>query len=272
VGRRLGTALVALLAAVLVAGCRVDVTVDVAMEQNGSGTVTVTVVADDQVVDEAPGLAADLRLDDLEAAGWTTEGPVGTDDGGLSLTLERHFDTPAQATAIIASLNGPNGPFEAVLFTREQSKTAIDYELAGTLQVDGLNGFADPGLVDAVGAMPYLDVIDARGLTIDEAVGLTFRVTLPGRVRETTSSATSYPLTWTVPFDETLIDVSATSRTSLESDRGWRVLATLAFVALGVWILFSVVGIVLIARSQHRRRKRRRSLAKLIELEARDDY
>jgi hypothetical protein len=91
-------------------------------------------------------------------------------------------------------------------------------------------------------------------------------------VQETTSAATSNPLTWTVPFDETLVDVATTSRTSLESDRGWRVLATLSFVALGVWILFSVIGITLIARSQHRRRKRRRSLAKLMELEARDDY
>jgi hypothetical protein len=261
-----------LIVALLLAGCRVDVTVDVTMSQNGSGTVTVTVDADDQVVADAPGLAADLRLADLEAAGWTTEGPVGTEDGGLSLTLERHFDTPAQATAIIASLNGPNGPFEALLFTREASKTSIEYRIAGTLQVDGLNGFADRDLIDAVGAVPYLDVIEARRMTVDEAVGLTFRATLPGRVQETTSTDTSYPLSWSVPFDETLIDVATTSRTSLEADRGWRVLATFAFVGLGLWILFSVIGITLIARSQHRRRKRRRSLAKLIELEARDDY
>ncbi|MBI5089317.1 MAG: hypothetical protein HZB15_10795 [Actinobacteria bacterium] len=264
-------AVVALLAALLVAGCRVDVTVDVAMVQNGSGTVTVTITADRQVVDQAPGLAADLRLDDLEDAGWTTEGPVGTDEGGLSITLARTFDTPEQATAIVASLNGPDGPFEALLFTREASKTAIEYRMAGTIQVDGLLGFADPDLIEAVGATPYLDAIEERGYTVDDAVGLTFHATLPGVVRETTATERSFPLTWTVPFDETLIDVTTTSRTSLEADRSWRVLATLSFVALGLWVLISVVGIVLIARSQHRRRKRRRSLAALIELEARDD-
>ena len=35
------------------------------MDQNGSGTITVAVTADQQLVQQAPGLAGDLRLDDL---------------------------------------------------------------------------------------------------------------------------------------------------------------------------------------------------------------
>jgi hypothetical protein len=260
------------LVALVLAGCRVDVAVDLTMAQNGSGTLTLTVTADRQVVESTPGLAADLRLDDLTDAGWTTDGPVGTDDGGLSLELRHTFQTPEQATALLASLNGTDGPFKALLFTRSASSSKIEYRIAGTARVDGLTGFADQDLVRAVGGEPYADVLDARNLTPDEAIGLTFRATLPGRVDETTSTSKSNPLTWTIPLDETLVDFGTRTTASLESGRGWSVLATLAFVGLGLWVLISLVAIVLIARRQHQRRKRRRSLAKLMALEARDDF
>ena len=57
--------LFALVATILlvVTGCRLDVDVHVAMERDGSGVVTVTAVADAELVARAPGLAADLRLD-----------------------------------------------------------------------------------------------------------------------------------------------------------------------------------------------------------------
>ena len=259
-------------AAVVMTACRVDVAVDVTMEQNGSGEITVTVTADADLVQQAPGLAGDLRLDDLTRAGWTTDGPVGTSDGGLSIELQHTFDTPEQATALVASLNGPNGPFEAVLFTRVAHKTSIEYHIAGRARVDGLSGFADPELLDAVGATPYAADIEAADLTPDEALGLTFTVTLPGLVDETTADADQTPLTWTIPFDDTVVDLTTATTTSLETGRSWTLLATLSFVALGLWVLLSIAFVVIIARRQHQRRKRRRSLAALVDLEVRDEF
>ena len=52
----------------LLAGCRVDTTVDITMGQDGSGHITVTAIADAGVVEQAPGLKDDLRFDDLVRA------------------------------------------------------------------------------------------------------------------------------------------------------------------------------------------------------------
>jgi hypothetical protein len=264
-------ALVAPIALVLLTGCRVDVAVDVSMVQNGSGMITVTVTADAQVVERAPGLASDLRLDDLSRAGWSTEGPVGTPDGGLSIELSHGFDTPEQATALIASLNGPDGPFEAVLFTREAHHASIDYHIAGRAKVNGLTGFVDADLVSAVGALPYTDDLATLDLTPDDVVGLSFTASLPGIVGETTAPGGKPPLAWTIPMDDTVVDLTTTSTTSLSTGRSWTLLATLSFVALGLWVLLSIAFVTIIARRQHHRRKRRRSLAALAELEVRDE-
>ena len=53
----------------LLAACRVDTTVDITMAQDGSGHITVTAIADADVVTQAPGLAEDLRFDDAEGGG-----------------------------------------------------------------------------------------------------------------------------------------------------------------------------------------------------------
>ena len=265
-------AVVAPLAAIVMTACRVDVAVDVTMNQNGSGTITVAVTADQQLVQQAPGLAGDLRLDDLTRAGWTTDGPIGTPDGGLSIELRHTFDTPEQATALVASLNGPNGPFRAVLFTRQAHERSIEYRVDGRARVDGVTGFADPELLDAVGATPYAAEIESADMTPDEAIGLTFTVILPGLVDETTAEAEQSPLSWTIPFDDTVVDLTTATTTSLETGRSWTLLATLSFVALGLWVLLSIAFIVIIARRQHRKRKRRRSLAALVDLEVRDEF
>ena len=272
VSRRILLALVAPLAVLLLSSCRVDIAVDVTMVQNGSGAVMVTVTADAQLVQQAPGLAADLRLDDLTAAGWTTDGVVGTPDGGLSIELRHTFDTPGQATALIASLNGPDGPFEAVSFTRDAHTTEIEYRIDGRAKVNGLTGFADADLVDAVGATPYVDEIEAADQTPDDAVGMRFTAKLPGQVDETTSGDVDKPLAWTIPFDDTVVDLTTRSTASLERGRNWTLLATLSFVALGLWVLISIAFIIYIARRQHFRRKRRRSLAALMDMEVRDEY
>ena len=71
------------IAVIFLAACHVDTTVDIKMHSDGSGTITVTAIADADVVNQAPGLADDLRFDDAVAAGWTVTGPTSTSDGGL---------------------------------------------------------------------------------------------------------------------------------------------------------------------------------------------
>lgn len=256
----------------VLAGCRVDVGIDVQMAQNGSGTITVTAVADAAVVAAAPGLADDLRLDDVRAAGWAVEGPTDTGAGGLEVVLTHTFSTPEQATALLASINGPEGPLDAVLLSRDATESAITYTVSGGAGLDaGLSSFADPDLLSAVGAEPYADRIRDSGVTAADAVTVTLTARLPGDV-EATTGATSMGgqlggeadgpglgpvITWTVPMDGGRLDLATTTRESLERGGIWSPLATVALVVLIAWVVLSVVLIALVVRRRRRVRRRR---------------
>ena len=100
-------ALVALVLLILLTGCRLDVDVATTVAEDGSGTVVVTVQADDELLAAAPGLVADLRLDDLTAAGWTVDGPVSAAGDGTRLVLTKPFASPEQANLVLAEVGAP---------------------------------------------------------------------------------------------------------------------------------------------------------------------
>ena len=117
--RRLLTSIASLAAAgFALAGCNVDGTVSLEVRPDGSGEISVTLTADSAVTAAAPELAGDLRTADLVEAGWEVQGPEPTDTGGLTVVLRRGFDTPSEATAVLAGLNGDKGPLRAVSIAR----------------------------------------------------------------------------------------------------------------------------------------------------------
>ena len=73
--------LLGVLVAVVLTGCRLDVAVEVMMQPDGTGTVTVDAIADAELVAQVPDLIDDLRLDDAEANGWVIEGPTEQANG-----------------------------------------------------------------------------------------------------------------------------------------------------------------------------------------------
>ncbi len=276
-------ALVAVVASVLLlASCRVDVTIDVDMAENGSGELSVTVVADAAVVAAAPGLAEDLRTDDLMAAGWSTEGAQPTSGGGLALMIVHPFDTPEQATALLSTLNGPTGPLQSISIQRVATISEISYSITGTGRLDsGLEAFADPDLLATVGGTPYAEQIAASGAAPIDTVGVVLRLRVPGEVRSTTgrlvdadadvdvggvvdapTTATdrSIPIDWIVALDGSETVIQATSVKSLERGGGWPVLATVLLVLLLAWVALAVIAILLVAR---RSRRRHRSMRRI---------
>ena len=60
----------------LLSACRVDIRIDVTADNTGAGTIVVTVDIDAEAVALVPGLAGDLRLDDLVASGGVSECPA----------------------------------------------------------------------------------------------------------------------------------------------------------------------------------------------------
>jgi hypothetical protein len=243
---------------VLLAGCRLDVALDVAMHADGSGTVTVTATADPELVAKAPSAFADLRLDDIRQAGWAVTGPAKTADGAMTLTLARPFGTPAEAAAILAELNGPNGPLHGLALSIDRSFALVSSSFTGSAQLTGgLAAFSDDALVQALGGNTPLANLVAS--PVDQVLGLTVTARLPGRVTSAngTVAADGASVTW----QPSLVDGVATPMEARfeQTDQGAkdaRRRSRLALGALAVYLGVVLLMIAIVAVLMRRRRRR----------------
>lgn len=236
------TAVLAVVACVFVlSSCRVDSVVSIVVERDGSGSLSVLVTADNDIVNQVPRLSTDLDFSDMVAAGWTVTGPESTDDGGLRVLLSHAFDNETQASALLTQLNGNRGPFRDVRITREGKSRDSVWKLTGRLEVTGgLQAFADDQLLQVVGATPYEETVKEAGLDLGKAISLQVNATLPGKVQSTTGVAQDGVLTWRVATDGTPVDLSTTTN---EVDVAGTIGGILSFVAralLVVWL--AVIG------------------------------
>ncbi len=248
------------LLAVVLAGCRLDVGVDVAMQPDGSGTVTVTATADAELVAKAPSALADLRLDDIRQAGWTVTGPTKAGDGAMTVTLAKPFGTPAEAGAVLAELNGPNGPLHGMAVAIDRSFALVRSSFTGSTQLTGgLAAFSDDALVQALGGSTPLANLVAQ--PVDQVLGLTVTARLPGRV--TSSNGTVAPDRSAVMWQPALADgvVTPLEAHFEQADQGAkdaRQRSRLAWGALAVYlgVLLVVVAVVAVQLRRRRRIKR----------------
>ncbi|MDO8390475.1 MAG: hypothetical protein Q7V57_08305 [Actinomycetota bacterium] len=255
-------AILLLAAALTLTACKVEASVNVTMQPDGSGSIALTVTADREVVDQAPGLADDLRFDDATAAGWLVTAPAPTADGGLQVVLTHEFATAEEATALLRSLNGAGGPLHEVAITQNVTDNDITTALTGVLKVDGgLDAFADPDVLAAIGGTPYLDDVTAAGLDPNSVV--TFRLTadLPGKITKSgvgTTPATGDGLEWTVPMDGTPVDLSSVFvQAQGQASSGWGLIATIALILLVLWVIAATGFIAFVAKARRQRAMRR---------------
>lgn len=241
---------------IALSACRVDTSVHLDVAPNGSGTVRVTVTADADVVTKAPNLAADLRVDDLKAAGWKVKGPDTTDAGGLTVTLERSFLGPAEATEILRHINGAGGPLHDVVLTRSGKDTSSTWTLGGRLEVKGgVQAFADDAAVALLGEAPYAGEIAAAGLDIGDAVGVAFDARLPGSIKSTTGSAANGVVSWKVPMDGSVTDIATVTTNADVVSSVARAGRYLLYALLVVWIVGSAVLFVMVKTPRSPRRR-----------------
>jgi hypothetical protein len=245
------------IAVMLLAACRVDTTVDISMRADGSGRITVTALADADVVGKAPGLAEDLRFDDAESAGWAVTGPTSTPGGGLQVELTHEFENPEEATALLQSINGTGGPLHNVVLSRRIDRAGTTIDLVGSLRIDGLAAFADPDVLAAVGATPYAEEIVAAGQGPTQAVVVTVRATLPGEITSATGTVEDGSVSWVVPLDGSQLDLSTRAIDDHGSAKIWGIASTAALIAMVGWCVLAGLFIVWVARQRQRRAHRR---------------
>jgi hypothetical protein len=176
----------ALLAALVVvlAGCQVQLVTTVQVDGDGSGTVTQAVGFDAAALARVGDLAQQLRVSDLEQAGWTVDDPV--EEGDTTWVRAHHdFDDADEANQILAQLSGPDGPYEDLYVTRRSGLLSTTTELTGTLDLTGgLAAFGDPQLTEALSGDPsggLVGRIEAEeGRPAAEMVDVVLSVDLPG--------------------------------------------------------------------------------------------
>lgn len=255
--RRLLLVVVSVLA---LSACRLDVTVDVAMDTDGTGVVTVRAVADAELVAQVPDLVGDLRLEDAIANGWTVDGPVEAADGSLTITLEHGFSSAEELANVLNSIGPPLLDMQAARTTGEDGQTTN--AVTGRMQlVDGFQAFADAELLAAVGGLPFAEEFAATGATPPESMSFTFRVGLPG---ELVSAATGTEvgdgvIERTAPLDGTSVDLltSTVQRPASEGGDWARPVSQIALIALIVWVVLAAAFIVFVAVARGNKRRRR---------------
>lgn len=256
----------ALLACVVaLSACRIDTAVSVTMAADGSGTIRVEAVADAAVVEKAPGLAEDLRFDDATANGWSVEGPAATDTGGLRVVLSRPFASVDEANLLLRSINGENGPLRGVSFERvggvDADGTPDDSDstvlLKGQLGVTGgVDAYADPEVLAALGASPYADDLAAAGVQSNDAVTFRLDIDVPGDVTAGGTGATDTDgvLSWTAPVDGSTLDLATTFDVSSGGGGFWGLVSTAAFTLFVVWCVAATAFIAFVMRTRQQRR------------------
>jgi len=228
----------------VLAGCKVDASVEVRVKDDGSGVVRLTVVADAEAVRavESGGVALEqaVRLSDLEGAGWQVEPWVRAEDGSATLVLVNRFANVSEVAQILADISGTEGPLRSVRASRERGLLSTEYQVKG--RADLLNvktGVpADEELLQSLAAQGVdVNVIDQQLLAqVKSSFALQVVVRLPGQKAKTFDA---------VP--EKVVAINATS--SVRNDQ--RVIFLI--VAVG----FALLAVIMWIRGGRRRRRPR---------------
>ena len=245
-------------ALVVLTGCKVDIRIDVTAEDTGAGTIQVTVDVDNVLVTLVPGIANDVQFEDLVASGWTIEGPIQVNNGGLRVILKYPFASPAEATQALNQINGPNGPLINASLKRTVSGRQVATTVDATAQlIGGLEAFSDAALTAAIGETPWLGT--ARKLEIEnptDALTITLVVRLPGDIKKTTGNESGGGVVWDVPTDGTAQSVVIGTVATRVDGGFWQLIATGTGYLLGIWLIVMGLLILLVVLARRNRTRR----------------
>lgn len=257
--------LISMLCAFVLSACKVDVTTDVKMANDGTGMVTVTVVADADVVNAVPDLTQDLAFQDALDNGWEMQEPILAGDGSMTVVMTHPFASEAELANVLKSV-GP--PLENAGVARTSDGTQVTNAIDATLQLaNGYASFADSDLVTAAGGVPFAAEIEAAGVPPEQGFSFTLNVDMPGRlITAPTATQTETGLQWVAPTDGTALAVRVETVQKVGGGGGWwaRPVSLVALGLLIAWTVFSVIFIIYVAYARRQRsRNRQHALRRL---------
>ena len=241
--QRLLPALVVLLAWVTTA-CQVTLTAGVDVRRDGTGRVVAALGLDDAAVREIGDLATALRLDDVRAAGWQVDAPRKEGDGLTWIRAVKPFTEAEHVPAIVAELNGPDGPFRGFRIERTKSLTRSKTTFTGTVDLaNGLTGLADSDLTAALGDVELGLDPDGLRARFGQQLKVQASAALPGDVKTNAPDRDSGRALWTTELGQT-IQLEASSEAFRIDPR--------LLAAAGAPLLMAVVLLAVLLRRRRR--------------------
>jgi hypothetical protein len=237
-----------LVAGAFLSGCRLEIDLNVAVEEDGSGVVEVVVGLDEDAVERIGGdLEAVLEVDDLLAAGWEVDGPDLESDGYTRVRISRPFGTPEEAAEVFAQVAADDGPFQDFQVSRETSFAETRWSFTGRVDfTGGVESFGDDGLAAELDGQPLgqsvEEIEEQLGDSLSRLITVRVRARLPGEVSSNATTRADNGAVWQVGFGEEPLELRAEGaerRTSVLVLSG---VAALALLGLGV------LGLVRLAR------------------------
>ena len=206
--------------------------------EDGSGTVTVEVVLDQEAADRVPDLAEQLRVRDLRRTGWEVTGPEPADGGGVVITATKGFFEPEQMATVLDEIGGNRGPVLDPSLERTRTFGTTAYDFTGTLDLSrGIATFSDRQLTRLLDGFPIgqdqAALEEELGAPLSDLTSFTFEVVLPDGSETQTS-------TWEAQLgDEPTAMAASTEERNLLAFglAAGAVLAVLLLVAVLLWRL-----------------------------------
>ena len=261
--------MVGLITLLVASACRVDTTVDIRVDDDGSGRVAYTVVANADAVSLLVDDPTGLRFDDLATAGWNLDGPI-VEDGGVTITASKPFLSPEELPGLLDELLG-----EGVVFSNVDLEHAHDFSMLGLRPAETSYGFAAD-----VNPVPDLEILGdeviegllgsslGRSLTrVEEdaggsfagSLGLVVNVQLPANVATASELGETVDnvVTWEFSYGHAPITIDARASYDEILPRVWSLVAILAALLFVLVVLSRLATFVIVKLRTPKGRRRR---------------
>ncbi len=253
--------------------CRVDTQVAIRVNEDGSGEVTVQLIADDNAVALIADAPNGLQLDDLADAGWTITENTTDNSQALTIEVSKRFTQASMLGSTLAEIAGEGIIFEDFELTKKHNFDVFgwgpahtNYTLQGTINptfdVEQLGGVFPQGL-PPLGRSAELVESEFAG-NFEDALGLTVTLRMPATLTTASGEVLDETVFWDANFGDESIEVEVASAAESILVRVWTSVAITAgillLVTLATYLLLFALAKWRTPKGRRRRDVRRRQL------------
>jgi len=226
----------------LITACKVESSVSVNVEDDGTGSVEVSVGLDNEASRLIGDIEKQLRTEDLVSSGWEVSLSEGLEEKTkIVVSASKNFTNVDSLVSVLEEIAGPT-VFSEISLMSEKSFAKKLWTIDGKINLsDGLALFSDPALDEVLGGkffgrsledLSFLSGCDAICDPADSFL-MNFSVSLPGDETELNNAV------WTVPLgDPTSTPFSSSSTVDYPKPKAWRTVAYVFFAAALLFLLF----------------------------------